>query len=119
MSDNHRKDMHDIQKQQLTSEIGSLAHVRREQVTSEESKTANRELRAIGDLLKPVKNNEYLGSSAVHIYKLEALDEVIFVSQTQPLGETPEVLGAKAFDDLKNRAMEHYGRKAPKLRSGF
>jgi hypothetical protein len=103
-------------------EIGQKATVSREELGPEAAENPNRKLCELGIGLNPKPETlEYKGSAAVHIYQSPILKQLFFVSQTQPLDlyRCPEMLATKAFDDLLGTLKEMYGRKRPKLRSGF
>lgn len=113
--------MEEHKKKTFVADIGQKASVNREEAYSEEIVRANRVLNNMGMALKPVDTEylEYMGSCAVHIYKSKSLDQLFFASQTVPLRNCPEVIASKAITDLQNRAMEYYGKRGKKLRSGF
>jgi hypothetical protein len=105
--------------------IGQKATVEREQATVEEATRPNQLLHDLGATLQGMRphmqNYRYMGSAAVHIFYNEVLEQVDFISQTAPLDMQgcPEILAAKAFDDLLGTMKEMYGHKRSKLRSGF
>ena len=104
------------------TQIGQAATVKREDVRSEQAGQANKVLCKLGLSLNPVpKSLKYMGSAAVHIFWNDTLQQVFFISQTQPLDlyDCPEILASKAFDDLLGTMKQQYGHARPKLRSGF
>lgn len=103
-------------------EIGQKATVTREQLSAEAAEFPNARLLELGISLNPNPEVlEYKGSAAVHIYQSPILEQIFFASQTSPLvvRRCPEILAAKAFDDLLREMKETYGHKVGKLRSGF
>jgi len=122
----------DLQKKwddlKMRDQIGITADVTRKKEVDdvaggEAIKRANRALNDIGDFvhasLPALKGLEYQGSAAVHIFLAPALNEVVYISQTQPLLDCAERLAGPAFTDLQKAMMGHYGRKQTKIRSGF
>lgn len=110
------------QEETFRTQIGQKAVVHRETVPQDKAAIPNRKLCDLGLSLNPVPQNlTYMGSAAVHIYWNDTLKQVFFISQTQPLDlyKCPELLAAKSFDDLLGTMKEMYGKKRPKLRSGF
>ena len=103
------------------SDLGHKATVERWDSKGEDAFNANYELQKIGQVLKQghteLRNHEYLGSMAVHVYLAPTVDIPMFISQT-PLGKSPEVLTSSALTDLKGVAMEFYGRDRQVKRSG-
>ncbi len=76
-------------------------------------------LRGIGhELNHNTDNLDYMGSVAVHIYASKQLKQVFYANQLC-LGEVPEIVASKAFEDLRSNAMASYKRNRPKRRSGF
>jgi len=111
----------DHAKLKLDTQFGQGATVQREDLHGELFRTAHESLSKIGAALNPVPGEalEYKGSAAVHIYQSKNLGQIFFASQVDTLGKTNEVVASKALIDLKNRAMEHYGRRGMRKRSGF
>jgi hypothetical protein len=109
--------------QKMRNEIGISADVDRHKEGGEAAKRSNRALNDIGDFIHKntpeVSQLEYLGSAAVHIYFARALNQVCYISQTQPLLDTHERVAGPAFTDLQKSMMSYYGRKTTKIRSGF
>lgn len=101
------------------ADLKHSADVKREDMQSELAAKANKQLREIGDQIKPVQGIEYVGSAAVHVYKSEIAGNIYFISQVGTLGECNEALAQAAFKDLAGSAMEYFGRKRPVTRSGF
>lgn len=99
------------------------AKVIRKDEKSEFIDQAAEALRSIGKAMQSVdagaKACQYVGSMAVHIYKSEVLGEVVFFSQVSTLGQCPEQIASDAISDLSKQGMIHFGRQAPKKRSGF
>lgn len=107
----------------MRDQIGIFADVERSKVLDETAYRSNRALNDIGDFIHAnndtVRNLEYVGSAAVHIYLARAIGEAVFVCQTKPLLECEERIAGPAFTDLQKNLMSHYGRKTTKIRSGF
>lgn len=106
--------------------MGIDATVKRAEASPEAASKPNRMLIDVGlHLLEDdkflLKGYEYKGSAAVHVFTHDLLNQMDFVSQTHPLllYRCPEVLAARAFNDLVNSMKVLYGHKRPKLRSGF
>ncbi len=107
----------------MSDQIGISASVERDKPGGEVMIRANRALNDVGDFIQAglpeLTQLEYAGSAAVHIYYAPTLNQVIYVSQTQPLLEAGERLVGPAITDLQKSAMSHFGRKTTKIRSGF
>ncbi len=107
----------------MRDQIGISVDVEREKAGGESMTRANRALNDIGDFIHneipQLKGLEYCGSAAVHIYMAPTLNQVIYVSQTQPLLEAHERVVGPAITDLQKSAMAHFGRKTTKIRSRF
>lgn len=104
------------------TQIGQAATVQRETMGEERAAIPNRKLCDLGLELNPLPNNlDYRGSAAVHVYWNATLQQVFYVSQTQPLElyKCPEILATKAFDDLLGTLKTMYGKVRGRLRSGF
>lgn len=99
--------------------------MQRETMGSEKASIPNRRLCDLGLSLNPFPDNPalatYRGSAAVHIYYNDVLQQLFFVSQTDPLVlyKCPEPLAAKGFDDLVGTMKQMYGKRRGRLRSGF
>lgn len=109
-------------KQKFKAQIGQGATVQRERTLGEPAQRANQILTELGASLNPVPGSlKYMGSAAVHIFWNETLEQVFFASQTEPLKalKCPEPLAQAAFKDLIGTAVESYGHRRPRLRSGF
>lgn len=101
-------------------DMGQKAKVERELVGGTGPARANASLLQLGAAVNPKPETlEYLGSGAVHIYKSPILDQLFFISQTETLGTTPEIVADKALTDLRASFMERYGRTPGRKRSGF
>lgn len=118
--------MSDHEKAKFKTDIGINATVKRGLVREDLSAIPNRKLIDLGlsflDVAElQLKGYAYKGSAAVHIFTHETLNLLDFVSQTHPLQlyKCPEMLAARAFDDLVNTLKKQYGHKRPTLRSGF
>ncbi len=107
----------------VRDQIGITVDVERSKEGGEVMSRANRAINDVGDFIHAevpqLKGLDYLGSAAVHIYMAPTLNQLVFVSQTQPLLETPERIAGPAFTDLQKSMMAAYGRKQTKVRSGF
>lgn len=105
------------------TQIGQRATIERSKVHGDDVKKANQRLTDLGTWLNPLPPGQlkYMGSAAVHIYFNETLEQVFFISQAgkMTLGNCPEILASKAFDDLVGNMKEYYGHKRSVLRSGF
>lgn len=104
--------------------MGINANVTREGNVGETAKRANRALNEIGAFIQgentgALRGLEYCGSIAVHIYLAPALNQLVCVSQVQPLNQTPMMLANSAIRQLEGDTMEYFGRKRPKKRSGI
>lgn len=113
------KPSHEAQK--FRTQIGVNATVDRRTVGAEQASRPNTELAKLGLACQPSEHVHYLGSAAIHIYANEILNQVFFVSQTQPLAlyKCPQELASKGFDDLLQSMKQMYGHRRQKLRSGF
>jgi hypothetical protein len=108
------------------TQLGITATVQRETI---EATNENRRLIELGlsfpqaddEKFHHLRHYRYFGSAAVHIYFAEAVRQLDFVSQVQPLHlyKCPQVLAAKAFDDLLGEMKKSFGHSRPRLRSGF
>lgn len=107
----------------MRDQIGIFVDVERDKEGGDAMKRANRALNDIGDFVHTsvpaVSQLEYCGSAAVHIFMAPTLNQVVYITQTQPLLETHERLAGPAFTDLQKAMQRHYGRKTTKIRSGF
>lgn len=103
--------------------IGQKATVKRETLGAEAAAIPNRKLCDLGRELNPLPLTEleYRGSAAVHIFVHERLNQMFFISQTDPLVlyKCPELIASKAFDDLLGTMKQTYQKRRSKLRSGF
>lgn len=104
------------------SDLGHKAGVDRWEQEGEEAFNANFDLQKLGQAFKKsypeLREHNYLGSMATHIYLTPTLETPIFVTQT-PLGTCPEILASDAILDLTGSAQEFFGRSRAKKRSGF
>lgn len=118
MSNDFKDKPHD--EQTFLTQIGSKATVQRIVVPREGARKANRMLCDLGLECLPA-HTEYKGSAAVHIYVNEILQQLFFVTQTDPLVlyKCPQPLASKAFDDLLGTMKQMYGNRRGRLRSGF
>ncbi len=107
----------------MRNQIGISIDVERTKQEGEAPNRANRALNDIGDYIHKnadeVRDLEYLGSAAVHIYYARTLDQCVYVTQTKPMLDCHERAAGPAFTQLQKDLMAHYGRKTTKLRSGF
>lgn len=103
------------------SQIGIDATVQRETLGGDVGSHGNQKLNEIGEEMNPLPASlTYVGSAAMHIYKSEILNQIYFVDQAGPtLKDCPEYLAQLAAKSLIGTIMESFGRKRPKLRSGF
>lgn len=102
------------------TQIGSQSTIERSKESSELGSQSNKKLNEIGEGLNPIpKNLEYLGSAAFHIYYNKTLEQAFFVNQRVTLHKCPELLAHAAVKDLIGGIMEYFGKRRPKLRSGF
>jgi hypothetical protein len=115
-------DKRQIQEEAFRSDLGHKATVERWDSKNEGNFNANWELQKIGQSLKAghteLREHEYLGSMAVHVYMTPKMQVPIFISQT-PLGKSSEVLASTALTNLKGDAMEFFGKARQTKRSGF
>ena len=109
--------------QKMRDQIGITVDVEREKQANDSVTRANHALCDVGDYIHSntpsVAQLQYLGSAAVHIYLAPHLDQVVYVTQTGPLRDTPERVAGPAFTQLQRDMMGYYNRKTTKLRSGF
>jgi len=99
--------------------IGQRANVQRRQASNEQTKKCNAALRGIGTELNfNAENMEYMGSMATHVYGSKILKQVFYMTQNCAQ-EMPEIVAAKAFEDLRGTIMKSFGHNRPKKRSGF
>lgn len=104
----------------INTEFGSEASVHREDVKGELAQELNDRLKNIGFLASnEVPGFDYQGSMAIHVYKSEITNSIVYVNQTSTLQHVPEVIADKAFENLKGDAQEFYGRTRQTRRSGF
>lgn len=107
----------------MRDQIGISVSVEREKKTNDAVVRANHALCDIGDYIHrneaTVKELEYCGSAAVHIFMAKTLNQVIYITQTTPLRDTQERVAGPALTQLQKDMMQYYGRKATKIRSGF
>ena len=117
----------------LQNQLGITAQVQRSADSSELMRRANSAVRDIGAfiqkdaLAETLKESVYCGSFASHIYMFPALGQVVFISQTDCLGETGEQAASDAFQELKREAlrqlegdlMTKFGRQRRRRRSGL
>lgn len=115
------------------NELGITAGVSRSDEKGQLMGRANNAVRDIGAFIQTdampdhLKGAIYCGSFASHIYMFPTLGQVVFVSQTDCLGETNEKLASDAYQELKREAlrqlegdlMTKYGRKRRRRRSGL
>ena len=103
--------------------MGISATVERRTVGKEQAAAPNRALADLGLAChpSPQTDTKYMGSAAVHVYWHEGLEQVFFVSQTQPLElyRCPQNLAIKASEDLIQSMKVMYGLKRSVRRSGF
>lgn len=116
MGQHHDNDQAKLFKTQL----GQGATVQRSTEKGEGPAKANFLLREIGNAVNPLPDNlEYQGSAAVHIFYNRTLEQAFFVNQVRTLDNTNELLAQAATKDLIGTIMEFFGKKRPKMRSGF
>lgn len=118
------KELHDWDRKKHEDELGITAKVNRHTETGEPIIRANRALGDIGNFIKEdtgvmaLKECDYVGSTAVHIFLAPALGQYVFVSQTSPLARTPEITADAALRQLRGDVMESFGRRRQQKRSG-
>lgn len=116
---------HDDKEKIFVDAVGQKATVHRETMGVEKAEDVNRRLAELGLALQgtdtKLKHYTYYGSAAVHIYASKILNSVTYASQTDGLVlySCPEIMAAKAFDDLLASMKQTYGHNRPRLRSGF
>lgn len=103
------------------TQIGQRATIQRETVRGDKVKLCNNRLTDLGNFANPLPPGqlEYMGSAAVHIFYNRTLEQFYAINQADTLGKCPQVLAAKAFDDLLQTMRTYYGHKRSVLRSGF
>lgn len=107
--------------------IGQKATVLREDVTGEtkdelELKLAELGLLAMGKYEHLLKSGyAYKGSAALHIFLQPTFDQLDIITQVNGLHVMgcPEVVAAKAFEDLLGLMKGSYNQRRGRLRSGF
>lgn len=113
----------EAKKKIFDRDIGQKARVERLTGQGDSVLFANEALRRGADFLKEgqpsLRDAEYQGSCAVHIFRFPSLQEIVFVSQTGAIGTVPEVTASAAFEALRGDLMEQYGRARKTKRSGF
>lgn len=120
-----KEDITDQQKI-FRDSIGQKATVQRETMSTEASFRCAQQLVGLGLFVQKepefrLKNMDYRGSAAIHIYTNEILNLIQFVPQVQPLfaAKCPQDLASKGIDDLIRALKEGYGHRVGRLRSGF
>jgi len=118
------QEVHEWDENKFKTSMGINAHVSRNDNTGETARRTNRALNDIGDFIQgentgALRECQYLGSMAVHIYLAPALNQLVCVSQTQPLRDTPMMLANSAIRQLEGDVLEHFGKKRPRKRSGI
>lgn len=111
--------MSDQKKQNFKTEMGQKATHTTEELSGPLYAQANRIIKELGQELKPNDVLEHIGSAAIHIYQSPKLGHLFFISQVQPLGNTPEPSASEAMTKLKNEMMKYYGRNPQVRRSGL
>jgi hypothetical protein len=119
-----RDEVHEWDKTKHDVSMGISAQVERSKSKGELAGRANL---ALGDLAAFIgaanedhtKELTYLGSAAIHIWIAPTLNRLFFISQTAPLNDTPEMVAADAFRQLRGDMENHYGRKRSRKRSGI
>ncbi len=121
----HPKDL-PHREQTFRTDIGVNATIQRAQAGPEISAKPNRMLVDLGLSFQEIeeyklKGYESKGSAAVQIFTHDLLNQLDFISQTEPLVlyRCPQNLAQRAFDDLLGTLKRMYGHKVGKLRSGF
>lgn len=119
----HVKMLHD-------TEVGQRVAVEREEATGQFVTEAAEALKSIGRAFgahdPTAKVLKYVGSAAVHIYISETLTDekgkhrAGFLTQVSTLANCNEMIASDAITQIAKDAMtKHYGRHAPRKRSGF
>jgi hypothetical protein len=118
--------LNDHKKQTFKTQMGIDATVQRLEAKPEIASKPNRMLIDLGLSLQDedkfqLKGYTYRGSAAVHIYTHDLLNQLDFISQTNPLDvyKCPQDIASRAFNDLLNSMKALYGHRRAKLRSGF
>jgi len=109
------------QSKKFHQSLNRDATITRETNKGEGVKRANSQLNDIGEGLNPHPGTDfkYQGSAAVHIYWNETLQQLTLISQVNTLKDTNELVAQAAFKDLTGAAIAFYGKRRPKMRSGF
>lgn len=103
-------------------QIGISSTIQRSVEQSELGRDANRKLREIGQTMNPLDESKlkYRGSAAFHVYTNDVIGQIFIVNQCgETLTNLPEALAQVAVKDFNGTIMQSYGRRRPKLRSGF
>lgn len=103
------------------------AKIKRHESHGEPQAKANRALEDIARYIQTetavapqLKEAEYLGSCAIHVYMLHGLKTAMFVSQVDPMTKrVHEMTASDALTDLRAQLMIGYGRDPQAKRSGF
>ena len=111
-----------LQEQAFLSDMGHKARVERLELGEEYSRFLNEHLKEIGEHMNEnvegLKQAQYLGSCAVHYYKLPYLEEPLFVSQPGAMQNVPEIMVQSGISDLRNAMLRFHGHKPQLKRSG-
>ena len=117
--------LHPFEQKKIDDQYFIEAQVERHKKQSGEAERANR---ALGDIARFIqadcdvtglKDLEYLGSAALHIFRAPSLDMIMQVCQVSSLGPVHEDTASKALEQLKAEMKEFYGRRRVKrTRSG-
>lgn len=119
-----REATNDVLKHKHDTEMGQKVTVEREVIQNDDLKEQLRlVLNDIGLDIQKLGNKiprgmQYAGSLAVHIYKAPSLGMIACYSQLNT-AECTEQDVSNAIRDLRGSAIESFGHKRPKLRSGF
>ena len=115
----------DWEKATFDVEYFTKAHVERYDENSPNIKRANMAIGDIGNFIKhdclvnQLRELEYVGSAAIHIYIAPVTRQAIFISQPEPLKNCPEEIAAKAAMHINQEMKAYYGHKQKKTtRSG-
>lgn len=118
----HSEALRDVQISAFDNEMGQKVIVQRSTLKSEGVKRGNRLLHQAGHEIQQsdhaLKQLDYVGCAAIHIFQSKLLGIIMYTSQTL-LERCPEEHAGPAAHDLRNAMMGAYGHKPQKKRSGF
>lgn len=124
ISELKREATNDVMRHKHDVEMGQKVTVERKIVENSEMKEQLRlVLQDIGNDIKNLSNDipngmEYAGSMAVHIYKAKTIGAIAIYSQLNTQNCTERDV-SNAIRDLRGSAIESFGHRRQKMRSGW